>query len=43
MQSKTIKKLEFVWLTPSTEIGLQCKVKYGIKATDAKGVEYKTI
>jgi hypothetical protein len=43
LKGKDIKKIEFVWLTPSSEIGLQCKVKYGIKATDAKGVEYKTI
>ena len=42
LKGKDIKKLEFVWLTPSSEIGLQCKVKYGIKATDSKGVEYKT-
>lgn len=42
IKDKDIKKLEFVWITPSSEIGLQTKVKYGIVATDGKGNQYKT-
>lgn len=42
IQGKPIKKLEIVWLTTSSETGMQSKIQYGVKATDDKGKIYQT-
>ncbi|HCA83277.1 MAG TPA: hypothetical protein DEP18_05780 [Flavobacteriales bacterium] len=42
IKGKDIKKIEVVWITPSSEAGMQSKIKYGIKATAADGKIFST-
>ncbi len=42
IKGKNIKSLEIVWLTKDSEIGMQSKIQYGIKAIDVSGKIYST-
>lgn len=42
IKGKDISKIEIVWLSKDTETSLAKVIKYGIKATDKNGKEYKT-
>ncbi len=42
IKGKSIKKIEIVWLTKETETGMQSKIQFGLKATDANGKIFST-
>lgn len=42
LKGKNIKSMEVVWLTKDSETGLQSKIQFGVKATDANGKVFST-
>lgn len=42
LKGKNIKSLEIVWLTDEAKTGMQSKIQFGVKATDASGKVFST-
>ena len=42
LKGKVIKSLEIVWISKESEIGMQSKIQFGVKAIDDKGKVYST-